>query len=183
MRGKGLITFFSIALILICTYQLSFNFVTNKVENRAAEYAEAEVLVGKTMENIVPANSPNASMEKDSILLEIRKKRQAYLDSVSNQTVLDLGIAKYTYQDCKDQQLNLGLDLQGGMNVVLQVSIEDLIKALADYSNDPTFIKAIELARQKQKANPLADLVTMFQEAWNEVAPNGKLASIFATPG
>src|SRR5262245_57929220 len=138
MRGKGLITFFSIALILICIYQLSFNFVTNKVESRASEYAEAAVLNGKSLGNLVPSNADSTEV-KDSILMEIRKKRQAYLDSISNQTVFNLGIVKYSYQDCKDQQLNLGLDLQGGMNVVLQVSIEDLIKALADNSTDPTF--------------------------------------------
>ncbi|MBA2423598.1 MAG: protein translocase subunit SecDF, partial [Chitinophagales bacterium] len=161
MRGKGLITFFSIALILICIYQLSFNFVTSKIEKRAAEYAEASVLVGKQLENIVPTDAQNSAEIKDSILLEIRERRQAYLDSISNQTVFNLGIAKYTYQDCKDQQLNLGLDLQGGMNVVLQVSIEDLIKALADNSSDPTFLKALALAKDKQKANPQADLVTM----------------------
>ncbi len=181
MRGKGLITFFSIALILICIYQLSFNFVTSKVEKRAAQFAEASVLAGKPLENIQSKDATIATEKKDSILMEIRKKRQAYLDSISNQTVFNLGIAKFTYQDCKDQQLNLGLDLQGGMNVVLQVSIEDLIKALAENSSDPTFIKALNLAKEKQQANPQADLVTMFQQAWNEVAPNGKLASIFAT--
>ena len=181
MRGKGLIAFFSIALILICIYQLSFNFVTHNIETRASDYAEASVLNGKSIDAIAPANAPDAAEKRDSVLMEIRKKRQGYLDSVSNQTVLNLGVAKFTYQDCKDQQLNLGLDLQGGMNVVLQVSIEDLIKALADDSNDPTFLKALDLAKQKQKANPQADLVTMFQQSWNEIAPNGKLASIFAT--
>jgi SecD/SecF fusion protein len=85
MRGKGLITFFSIALILICIYQLSFNFVTSKVEKRASEYAEASVLIGKPIESFVPANSADSTTIKDSVLLAINKKRQSYLDSISNQ--------------------------------------------------------------------------------------------------
>ncbi len=181
MRGKGLVTFFSIALILICIYQLSFNFVTSRVENRATSLAEASVLKGKSLESLTPPNTPNAVFIKDSVLTEIRKKRQAYLDSITNQTVFNLGIAKYTYQDCKDQQLSLGLDLQGGMNVVLQVSTDDLIRVLADNSADPTFNKALELAKAKQKTQAQADFVTLFQQSWNEVAPQGKLASIFGT--
>lgn len=181
MRGKGLVTFFSIALILICIYQLSFNFVTSRVESRASSYAEAAVLNGKSLESVTPTNAPNAVFVKDSILAEIRKKRQGYLDSISNQNVFNLGIAKYTYQDCKDQQLNLGLDLQGGMNVVLQVSTDDLIRALADNSADPTFNQALKLAKEKQKTQVQADFVTLFQQAWNEVAPQGKLAAIFGT--
>ncbi|MBA3648343.1 MAG: protein translocase subunit SecDF [Chitinophagales bacterium] len=178
MRGKGLITFFSIALILICLYQLSFNFVTSNAEKKAQNFAENSVLNGKSIGSALPANN---AVVKDSLLLQIRKKRQVYLDSISNQTIYNIGIAKYTYQDCKDQQLNLGLDLQGGMNVVLQVSIADLIKGLADNSTDPTFIKALELTKVKLRAQPEADFVTLFGQAWNEVAPNGKLASVFST--
>ena len=117
----------------------------------------------------------------DSDAVKIRSVRQAYLDSISNQNVFNIGIAKFTYQDCKDQQLNLGLDLQGGMNVVMQVGISDLIRALADNSNDPNFIKALQLTDKKVIAQPQADFVTLFGQSWNEVAPNGKLASIFAT--
>jgi SecD/SecF fusion protein len=170
MRGKGLVTFFSIALIIICIYQLSFNFVTNRIEKKATAFAEAKVLAGRPATNL-----------SDSDLLKIRGVRQAYLDSISNQNVFNIGIAKFTYQDCKDQQLNLGLDLQGGMNVVMQVGISDLIRALADNSTDPNFLKALELTDKKVIAQPQADYVTLFGQAWNEVAPNGKLASIFAT--
>src|SRR5438309_9289774 len=97
MRGKGLIIFFSIALILICIYQLSFNVVTNRVEKKANEYAEAKVLIGKSNANL-----------PDSLVYAIRSVRQHYLDSISNEDVFNIGIAKFTYQDCKDQQLNLG---------------------------------------------------------------------------
>ncbi len=181
MRGKGLVTFFSIALILICIYQLSFNFVTRRAESKATSYAETAVLNGKSLESVVAPNTANAALFKDSVQTEIRKKRQSYLDSISNKTIFNIGIAQFTYQECKDQQLNLGLDLQGGMNVVLQVSTEDLIRALADNSGDPTFNKALALAREKQKTQVQADFVTLFEQAWTEVAPEGKLASIFGT--
>src|SRR5262245_46592632 len=102
MRGKGLILFFSIALILICIYQLSFNFVTHSVEKKASQFAETAVLKNGSLESLT-------GDAKDSVELEIRKKRQAYLDSISNETVYNLAIVKYSYQDCKDQQLNLGL--------------------------------------------------------------------------
>ncbi|HYV90247.1 MAG TPA: protein translocase subunit SecDF, partial [Chitinophagales bacterium] len=170
MRGKGLIIFFSIALILICVYQLSFNVVTNRVEKKADEYAEAKVLNGKLNKDL-----------PDSLTYAIRMVRQHYLDSISNEIIFNIGIAKFTYQDCKDQQLNLGLDLQGGMNVVLQVGMDDLVNALADKSNDPAFLKALDLARKKEIAQPQADFATLFEQSWNEVAPNDKLARIFAT--
>src|SRR6185295_10257767 len=170
MRGKGLIIFFSIALILICIYQLSFNVVTSRIENKAQEVAEANVLNGK----------PNKDLP-DSTLYAIRLQRQHYLDSISNEDVFNIGIAKFTYQDCKDQQLNLGLDLQGGMNVVMQVGMDDLVNELSDKSTDPTFLKALDLTRKKQIAQPQADFATLFEQSWTEVAPNDKLARIFAT--
>src|SRR5215831_1683666 len=165
MRGKGLVTFFAIALTLICIYQLSFNFVTYSAEKKAQSFAESSVLKGKSLESLVPASSSDGAQVKDSLLLQIRKKRQWYLDSISNQVIYNIGIAKYTYQDCKDQQLNLGLDLQGGMNVVLQVSNADFVKSKADYSNDPTFLKAIDLAKTKQKTQPQTDFVALFGDA------------------
>lgn len=170
MRGKGLIIFFSIALILICIYQLSFNVVTSRIENRADEIAEANVLKGKLNQDL-----------PDTVITAIRMARQHYLDSVSNEEVFNIGIANFTYQDCKDQQLNLGLDLQGGMNVVLQVGMDDLVKALADNSSDPAFIKALDLAKKKQIAQPQADFATLFEQSWIETSPNDKLARIFAT--
>ena len=181
MRGKGLITFFAVALILICVYQLSFNIVTSGIEKKADAFASAKVLNGKTVDQVVPANAPNVTTLKDSLEVVLRKKRQQYLDSISTQPVYNIGIASFTYENCKEQELKLGLDLQGGMNVVLQVSIVDLIKALADNSTDPNFLKALDLAQKNQENSSNADLVTLFGQAWDQVAPNGKLASIFAT--
>ncbi len=174
MRGKGLVQFFAIALILVCIYQLSFNIVTSRVESRADNYAEAKTLVGKSFD-AVPAD------QKDSVNSVIRHYRQAYLDSIGNEKVFNLGIVSFSYLKCKEQQLNLGLDLQGGMNVVLQVSMKDLIISLSGHNTDPAFLKSLEKADAKVKIEAQKDYVTLFGEAFNEVSPGGKLSSIFST--
>ncbi len=174
MRGKGLVQFFAIALILVCIYQLSFNIVTSRVESRADNYAEAKVMMGKSLD-AVPAN------QKDSVNGVIREYRQVYLDSIGNEKVFNLGIVSFTYLKCKEQQLNLGLDLQGGMSVVLQVSMKDLIKSLSGNNTDPAFLKSLLRADEKVKTESQKDYVTLFGEAFNEISPNGKLSSIFST--
>src|SRR4030095_16563089 len=112
----------------------------NRVENRADEYAESKALGGKPM----PTAAANQAAH-DSLSDRLKFYRSEYLDSISNEEVYNLGFTSFTYQRCKDQQLNLGLDLQGGMNVVLQVSMDDLVRALADDSSDPTFLKSLDL--------------------------------------
>ncbi len=174
MRGKGLVQFFAIALILVCIYQLSFNIVTSRVESRADNYAEAKVMIGKSLD-AVPAD------QKDSVNAVIREYRQIYLDSIGNEKVFNLGVVSFTYLKCKEQQLNLGLDLQGGMSVVLQVSMKDLIKSLSGHNTDPAFLKALQLADEKVKTESSKDYVTLFGEAFKEVSPTGKLSSIFGT--
>ncbi len=174
MRGKGLVQFFAIAMILVCIYQLSFNIVTSRVESRADNYAEAKVMMGKSLD-AVPAD------QKDSVNSVIRQYRQVYLDSIGNESVFDLGITSFTYLACKEQQLNLGLDLQGGMSVILQVSMKDLIKSLSGNNTDPTFLKALTRADEKLKTESQKDYVTIFGEAFKEVSPDGKLSSIFST--
>jgi SecD/SecF fusion protein len=151
MKAKGLIRFFVIAFALVCLYQLSFTLVTSRVEKKAKAYAKGD-----------------AALER------------RYLDSLSDVTVYNLLIRKFTYQQAKEQQLNLGLDLQGGMNVVMEVSVADVIRALSNFSKDATFNKALELAAQRQ-ANSQLDFVTLFEQSFTELDPNGKLAAIFAT--
>ncbi|MCS6991321.1 MAG: protein translocase subunit SecDF [Chitinophagales bacterium] len=170
MRGKGLVIFFSLALIIITLYQLSFNIVTRRVERQARQFAEQSVLKG------IPIGQAN-----DSLVALVRQKEQYFLDSISNKNIYNIGIARFTYQECKDQQLNLGLDLQGGMNVILEVALDELILSLAEYSTDETFRKALALARQKRTEQPQAEFVTLFAQAWNEVDPNARMASVFAT--
>lgn len=170
MKGKGIIQFFAIALFLVSIYQLSFNFVTRGVEKRGKEYAERKATGGKSLESIG---------HNDSIQTVYKRFYNAYIDSMQNEEVYP--VAGFTYQRCKEQQLNLGLDLQGGMNVVLQVSMRDLIASLADHSKDPSFVKSLDAADIKQQTESQKDYVTLFIQSYKEVNPTGKLASVFAT--
>ncbi len=151
MQSKGAIKFFAIILAVVCLYQLSFTVVTKIVENKAQEAS---------------AGNPQAY--------------QAYLDSVATVGVYNLGVKDYTYRECKERELNLGLDLKGGMNVTLEVSVVDLVKAMSNNSTDPTFNKALNDALALQK-NSQKDFVTLFGESFNKIDPNAKLAAIFST--
>ena len=150
MQNKGAIKALAIVFGLIFLYQLSFTLVTKSVEKKAAKYAQGD-----------------------------EAKENYYLDSVSNVNVYNLLVKKYTYRDAKEREINLGLDLKGGMNVTLEVSVKDIVKALAGANaNDPTFMKAMDLATQRQEKSE-GDFVTLFGQAFEEVDPNAKLASIF----
>jgi SecD/SecF fusion protein len=152
MQNKGAIRLFAILLGLICVYQLMFTFKASQVEKAAKEFAKGD-----------------------------KQKELAYLDSMSSEVVYNLlGIRKYTFKEVKELELGLGLDLQGGMNVTLEVSVVDLVKSLSNFSKDSTFTAAIQLAKERQK-NSQDDFVTSFGKAFEEVSPNGKLASIFNT--
>lgn len=152
MQNKGAIRLFAILLGLICVYQLMFTFKANQVEKAAKVYAKGD-----------------------------KQKEMAYLDSMSSEVVYNLiGIRKYTFKEVKALELGLGLDLQGGMNVTLEVSVVDLIKSLSGFSKDSTFTTAIRLAKEKQKSSQ-EDFVTLFGKSFEEISPSGKLASIFNT--
>lgn len=99
-----------------------------------------------------------------------------YLDSVAAQKVW-LG---YTLKECREKEINLGLDLKGGMNVTLEVSVPDILKALSGYNTSANFTQAMELAQQKQKSSQ-TDFVTLFIESYKELDPNAQLASVFST--
>ena len=151
MQNKGAITLFAILFALVSLYQLSFTYVANNIKDDAKTYANGDV-----------------------------KKERAYLDSMSNVGVFNFGIKNYTFNEVQEREINLGLDLKGGMNVTLEVSVVDVIQSLADHSKDEIFTATIKKAKELQK-NSQEDFVTLFGKAFNEVAPNGKLASIFAT--
>lgn len=106
------------------------------------------------------------------------KKLNNYLDSMKNQPAYLFNL--YTFQECKDRQLNLGLDLKGGMNVTLEVSVAEILRTLSNESTDPAFNKALDLAKEMQRTSK-SDFVTLFGEAYDKVAPNGKLSKIFGT--
>jgi SecD/SecF fusion protein len=151
MQNKGAIRILAIALAIVCVYQLSFTVVTRKVERDAEQFAGGD-----------------------------QEAYQAYLDSISGEVVYNILVRKYNYKECKEREINLGLDLKGGMNVTLEVSMVDMIRSLSNYSTDTTFNKAIVLAREYQK-NSQEDFVTLFGRAFEDIDPNGRLAAIFAT--
>lgn len=150
MKSKGAIKLFAIALTVVCLFQLSFTWFTYRAEQAAKEFANGDVV-----------------------------KERAYLDSIAREPLVNLGFKKFTYLECKERELNLGLDLQGGMNVTLEVSIGDLIRSLSNNNPDATFNKAIEVTNEKIKTSQ-KDYVTLFGETYAELAPEGKLAAIFA---
>src|ERR1051325_789545 len=183
MKGKGLIRFFNIALILVCLYQLMFTGATWWIERKAASYAKEKVY----KDGVEPTPAPNATEEQkaafiDSVNRRLSATKRRYLDSVSNEKVVNLLIADFTYQQVKERELSLGLDLQGGMSVVLQVSEDEIVKAMSNYSKDTTFNRALTLANQRLKTEPGKDFVTLFGEAFQQTDPGAKLAAIFATP-
>ncbi len=101
-------------------------------------------------------------------------KEARYLDSIGNQKVY----FGYTYKECLENELNFGLDLKGGMNVILEVSVADVVNALSGHSQDPSYLQALNLAKESQK-NSQEDFITLFGKAFEKVAPNGQLASVF----
>ena len=165
MQHKGAIRALAIIFGLIFLYQLSFTLVTKRVEKKAVKFAEAEA--GKL------ANGDESQLEA---LKEA--KETYYLDSVSNTNVYNLLFKKFTYRDAKEREINLGLDLKGGMNVTLEVSVKDIVNALSGHSQDPVFLQAMEEASRGLE-NSEGDFVTLFGEAYEKIDPNAKLASIF----
>jgi SecD/SecF fusion protein len=124
MQNRGLIKFFAIIFAVVSIYQLSFTFVANKVKKEAKEFAK-----GKS------------------------EKEIQYLDSIGKTNVFNLGFTEFTYNEVKEKQLNKGLDLEGGLNVVLQISVKDVLKGLANHTTNPVFLKSLEDAKTNQEGN------------------------------
>ncbi len=142
MQNKGLIKLFAILFGLVSLYQLSFTLFTNGVENKAKVYAESKSDDGREM----------ATLER------------AYLDSIANYPVIDLGFVQFSYAEIKDKQLNLGLDLKGGINAILQVSVKDILIGLSNDSKNPTFNEALAKADLAQKSSDDTYLNLFFEE-------------------
>jgi SecD/SecF fusion protein len=124
MQNKGLIKFFAILFALVSIYQLSFTFVSSKVKNDAKSFA---------------GGNP--------------EKELKYLDSIGKENVFNLGFTNFTFNEVKDKQINKGLDLEGGINVILQISVKDVLKGLANNSKNPVFNKSLADATANQKGN------------------------------
>ncbi len=177
MQNKGLIKVFAIVLAVVCLYQLSFTFFAGRVENKAHKDAQSERFV-KMASEISQGDELRFKFVHDSLMT--RRERE-YLDSMMNQTAVNFGLGSFTYRQVKERELNLGLDLRGGMNVTLEVSVSEIIRALSGYSNDATFQAAMGNALTAQKTSS-EDFVQLFGKAFTEIDPNARLASVFATP-
>ncbi|MBQ2965479.1 MAG: protein translocase subunit SecDF [Bacteroidales bacterium] len=173
MQSKGAIRFVAIMLALACIWQLSFTLVTKVQENKAENFAEAAVAAAEQSAAFAKVSDADKAFYLDSIRKE---ENRHYLDSISSEKVY----FGYTYKDVKAKEINLGLDLKGGMNVMLQVQLKDLVKALSGNNNTPEFNNALALA-QERSVNSRADFITLFAEAWEETANGMPLAQVFGT--
>ena len=169
MQSKGAIRFVTICLLLACLWQLSFTAVT-ALHNKKAEQRADQIALAADVNAIAEA-------DRAFYLDSIRKiESRRYTDSISGEKVY-LG---YTFKQVQNQEINLGLDLKGGMNVMLQVQLEDLVRALAGSNQSPEFLNAISLAKERS-VNSQSDFITLFAEAMKETAPGTRLAQIFGT--
>lgn len=172
MQNKGVIKLLAVILAVFSLYQLSFSVVTRRVEKKAAEYATSAESV--EMAEILAKGDQNAY---DYLLDSIQGARETYyLDSMS--TVKVYPVFGQTYRQAKEMEINLGLDLKGGMNVMMEVSVPDIINVLSGHSTDPTFVEAIKIANE-QHLNSQRDYVDLFGDAFQQLDPNAKLAPIF----
>ncbi len=158
MQTKGFIRVLTIALLLICAFYLSFTFVSNHYQNKAEQKALAAAGI----------TSADTSNEKYKTALN------EYLDSLANEKVY---LGYYTFQQVREKELGLGLDLKGGMNVTLQISVPDILRALANNNPDKKFNQAIDNVANNQTAQD--DFVGSFCKEYKKLAPEGSLAQIF----
>ena len=156
MQNRNFIKIIAVVFAIICVYQLSFTWIADRVESDAAEYAE--------------------NFNEDEQAVKIKQ----YLDSINSEEVYDIFIAQYTYADCKQRELNLGLDLKGGMNVTLEVMVVDVLKALSNNSNDEKFRSSIANALVAQEDSQ-DDFVSLFAVEYEKLSPNNGLAVIFTS--
>ena len=147
MQNKGFVKVFAVLLTLVCTFYLSFSFVTRHYNSKAAEYAGGDPV-----------------------------KESSYLDSLSTQKVW-LG---YTLKECREMEISLGLDLKGGMNVVLELNVADVIRSLSNNNQDENFNKALDLAYENQ-ATSQKDFIDLFAEEYKKLDNGARLSAIFST--
>ena len=159
MQNRNVIKIFAIIFAIVCLYQLSFTWVANGVEDDAVAYA--------------------ADFNED----EREVKEKFYLDSISSEQVYDIVLTSYTYAECQQREINLGLDLKGGMNVTLEVMVIDVVKALSNQNKDEVFNAAIKNTLKAQEDSQ-DDFVTLFGREYEKLAPapNTGLSAIFSTP-
>ena len=159
MKLKGAVKFFAIAMAVVCVFQLSFTFIAKQKDAKAQEFSKKFPLA-----------------QQDSM-------RHRYLDSIAHRAVFSIPfIHKYDYYQVKERELNLGLDLRGGMHVTLEVEQNELLKTLSDNNNDKTFNDALNQAKEQQKTSQ-RNYIDLFYEDIQKIRPDVKLAAYFATLG
>ena len=173
MQSKGAIRFVAICLIIACLWQLSFTLVTSIQNKKAAKSAQNYVENFQQSAEFAKVPEVDQAYYLDSIR---KNETRRYTDSISAANVY----FGYTFKQVQNQEINLGLDLKGGMNVMLQVQLEDLVKALSGNNNTPEFNKAVELAKQRS-VNSQSDFITLFAEAWKETSGGQRLSRVFGT--
>jgi SecD/SecF fusion protein len=157
MKNRGLVFFLTIAVSISCFYYLSFTWLDYGIQQQATKHAMDET-----------GNINFAT-------------KQAYLDSIWKEPVFKILGVQYTYEEVKENALSLGLDLQGGMHVTLEVSPIELIKNLANNSKDEAFLAALESAEQKQQAQVALPFTKLFYQAYKQLKPENRLSTLFAT--
>ena len=161
MQGKGVVRFFLFALTLVCLYQYLLIIPTNGIESDARRYAHDMI-----------AKDPNVGWQTHY---------SQYLDSLSSETVFSIPfIKKFSYADLKKSQLALGLDLKGGMSVLLQVDLRDFLKSLSGNNPDPAFTQALDKAAALQRTQP-GNYINLFAQAWKETSGGKPLAQVKAS--
>ncbi|MFN8349908.1 MAG: protein translocase subunit SecDF [Flavobacteriales bacterium] len=168
MQNRSALWVFTILLAIACLWQLSFSFFTKPLERKAAQE-------GSIMADSVLAVAGNERLTRDSIALVFENK---YLREHAEDVVYP--VFGYTYKECKEREINQGLDLKGGMAVTLEVSIPEMVANLSGNSQDPAFLQAMENAREAQRSRS-DDFITLFDEEFRKVAPSASLAAIFSS--
>ena len=168
MQSKGAITFVAILIGLACVFQLSFTAATAIQERKAAKAAQRVVEQVQQSPSFAEVSELDRAFYLDSVRTGANKE---YLDSLANKKVY----FNYTYKNVKEKELNLGLDLKGGMNIVLQLDLAELVRSCAREKTTEEFNKAMALAQERADQTH-EDFITLFAAAWEEVAPGKRLA-------
>ena len=158
MQSKGFIRVLAVALVLVCAFYLSFSFVTRHYEGLAKEYAQTN------------ANTDDASDDT------YKSYYKQYIDSLAKEKVY---LGYYTFQQAREMEVGLGLDLKGGMNVTLQISVPDILRALSQQNPDPKFNEALQITEKQQENSAEKDFVSAFCREYTKLAPEGSLYQIF----
>ena len=175
---RALVSMFAGLLIIISLYQLSFTWFVNTHESAMTQKAQRYIRNNyPAAEKKYPGNKEEQLLYKDTLADLLRVRTQKLLDSTKDTKITWWGT---TYQKSKENELLLGLDLQGGINVTLDIELEGLVKGLANNAKDQTLVKTIQLADQKKLTSGGTNFIDLFAQAFKELNPTGRLAPLFA---